>query len=147
VSAEVGPPWEASVFGDDASEQNINTGPGGGVINGMRRTAVILTLALAAALVLWAQQRGRQNSEQQYPDHVSLEVHSLFPRETAPGQYAQVDQREIQTLADQGWELVSVMPFIYRNEEHNNGEMRGPKPVVTQTYPAYFFKRTKPNRY
>lgn len=147
MSAEVGPPGEASVFGDDASEQNINTGPAGGVINGMRRTAVILTLALAAALVLWAQQRGRQNSEQQHPDYVSLEVHSLFPRETAPGQYTQVDQREIQTLADQGWELVSVMPFIYRNEERNNGEMRGPKPVVTQTYPAYFFKRTKPNRY
>ena len=40
-----------------------------------------------------------------------------------------------------------VAPFIYRNEEHNNGEMRGPKPVVTQTYPAYFFKRPRLGRY
>jgi hypothetical protein len=51
-----------------------------------------------------------------------------------------VDQRSLQSLADQGWELVSVMPYVYRNEERGP-ELQGPKPVVTQTYPAYFFKR------
>jgi len=47
----------------------------------------------------------------------------------------------------QGWELVGVTPFVYRNEERNNGEMHGPKPVVTQTYPAYFFKRQRLTRF
>ena len=56
--------------------------------------------------------------------------------------YRQVDQSELQTLSNQGWELVAVMPYIYRNEEHGPG-LQGPKPVVTQTYPAYFFKRQR----
>ena len=34
------------------------------------------------------------------------------------------------------------MPYIYRNEERGNDTSK-PKPVVTQTYPAYFFKRPK----
>ena len=106
----------------------------------MKRTAGISLLALAAVMLLLAQRN-------QNPLHAPLEVQSVFPRETVPGQYQQVDQRELQALADQGWELVSVMPFIYRNEERNNGEMKGPKPVVTQTYPAYFFKRVKATRY
>jgi hypothetical protein len=38
--------------------------------------------------------------------------------------------------------LVSVMPYVYRNEERGP-ELQGPKPVVTQTYPAYFFKRLR----
>ena len=37
--------------------------------------------------------------------------------------------------------VVSVMPYVYRNEER--GGTAGSKPVVTQTYPAYFFKRVK----
>jgi hypothetical protein len=75
--------------------------------------------------------------------HPQLEVLSVFPPESPPGQFQQVEQRRLETLSDQGWELVSVMPYVYRNEERNIGEMRGPKPVVTQTYPAYFFKRLK----
>jgi hypothetical protein len=66
----------------------------------------------------------------------------MFPREIAPARYEQVEQRELQSLADQGWELVSVMPYIYRNEERGTPEM-APRPMVTQTYPAYFFKRLK----
>jgi hypothetical protein len=34
------------------------------------------------------------------------------------------------------------MPYVYRNEEHGD-ESNHPRPVVTQTYPAYFFKRPK----
>ena len=71
-----------------------------------------------------------------------MEVHSVFPREYSPGLYHQVEQTELQNLAQQGWELVSVMPYIYRNEEHGT-DLNGPKPVVTQTYPAYFFKRVR----
>jgi hypothetical protein len=88
-----------------------------------------------AAAFLWAQYRI-------VPDGVRYDVRSVFPRETTPGKYEQVDQRALQTLADQGWELVSVTPYVYRNEEHGP-EFQGPKPVVTQTYPAYFFKRVR----
>jgi hypothetical protein len=68
---------------------------------------------------------------------------SVFPRETKPGEYEQADPEHLQKLSSQGWELVSVTPYVYRNEEHNNGEMKGPKPVVTQVYPAYFFRRAR----
>jgi hypothetical protein len=91
-------------------------------------------LVVGAALV-WAQYRI-------VPDNIRFDVRSVFPREVSPGKYEQVDQRALQALADQGWELVSVTPFVYRNEEHGP-EFQGPKPVVTQTYPAYFFKRLR----
>jgi hypothetical protein len=74
---------------------------------------------------------------------VQMEVHSVFPHEYSPGLYHQVDQAELQRLAQQGWELVSVMPDVYRKEEHGGTDFNGPKPVVTQTYPAYFFKRVR----
>lgn len=92
-------------------------------------------LLATAAVLVWAQYRV-------VPDTVHLEVRSVFPREVTPGRYEQVDQRNLQMLADQGWELVSVMPYVYRNEERGP-ELQGPKPVVTQTYPAYFFKRVR----
>jgi hypothetical protein len=105
----------------------------------MRRITVVIALAAMAVVFVLAQQRTAQN------DLPAYEVRSVFPREVSPAQYEQVPQRELQALADQGWELVSVMPYIYRNEEHG-GEGMNPKPVVTQTYPAYFFKRPKPVR-
>jgi len=101
---------------------------------------LVSLLGLAAAAALFAQQRS-VNPVYAY------EMFSVFPRETSAGQYQQVDQHELQNLAEQGWELVSVAPFVYRNEERNNGDMHGPKPVVTQTYPAYFFKRPRISRY
>lgn len=76
------------------------------------------------------------------PIATRMEMMSVFPREITPGRYQQVDQVQLAQIADQGWELVSVMPYVYRNEERGP-EFQGPKPVVTQTYPAYFFKRTK----
>ncbi len=102
----------------------------------MKRIALVAALCVTAAVWLWSQQRGR------YADHPPYEVKCLFPRETSPGLYRHVEQYELDMLADQGWELVSVTPFIYRNEERGNDNTK-PKPVVTQTYPAYFFKRPK----
>ena len=67
---------------------------------------------------------------------------SLMPRETSPAQYKQVEAREVQTLAGEGWELVAVVPYIYKNEERGTPDM-APRPMVTQVYPAYFFKRLK----
>ncbi len=74
-----------------------------------------------------------------YPPY---ELKLVYPHETSPAQYEQVSARELQQLADQGWELVSVTPYIYRNEERG-GALPAPRPMVTQTYPAYFFKRLK----
>ncbi len=105
----------------------------------MRRTAGVIALAGLAIAFLLAQQSGGQSESPAY------EVRALFPRETSPARYEQVEQRELQTLAEQGWELVSVAPYVYRNEERG-GDSLHPKPVVTQTYPAYFFKRVRPAR-
>jgi hypothetical protein len=102
----------------------------------MKRSIVLFIAGLAAVLLLLAQQQQRAP----YSTHVPFEMLSVFPRENPPGFYQYVDQRELQTLADQGWELVSVMPFVYRNEERGSNN---PKAIVTQTYPAYFFKRAK----
>ena len=101
----------------------------------MKSALLALSLLIAAGAAVWAQ-RERPN------DYAPYEVRSLFPHENAPAQFTQVDPREIQTLADQGWELVSVMPYVYRNEERGNSSLN-PRPMVTQTYPAYFFKRAK----
>lgn len=105
----------------------------------MRRILATVGILLVAAIFVWAQ---RERSSQQGPAYVQFEVRSVFPRETSPGKYEQVREGDLQQLANQGWELVSVMPYIYRNEEHGP-EMPGPRPVVTQTYPAYFFKRVR----
>jgi hypothetical protein len=104
----------------------------------MKRILVLTVIALAA-IVLLAQQRE--------PARPAFEVISVFPRETSPGQYAQVEPAKLQDLASQGWELVGVTPFVYRNEERGNGDFHGPKPVVTQTYPAYYFKRRRDSHY
>jgi hypothetical protein len=104
----------------------------------MKRTLPVVVVFLMAAIFLWAQ-RDRTAPP---PGYVAFEVRSVFPHEISPGKYEQVREAELQSLANQGWELVSVMPYIYRNEEHGP-DMPGPRPVVTQTYPAYFFKRVK----
>jgi|ERR1700733_793151 len=98
--------------------------------------ALLGALAVTAALVAWAQQRERAIERPGY------ELKSVLPRETSPAQYKQVDERELQALADQGWELVAVVPYIYKNEERGTPDL-APRPMVTQTYPAYFFKRLK----
>ena len=73
-----------------------------------------------------------------YPPY---EVTSLFPREVSPARYQQVDQRQLQMLADAGWELVSIVTWVMKNEER--GTQATNRPVVTQTYPAYFLRRVR----
>jgi hypothetical protein len=104
----------------------------------MKQIVPLAALALAA-LALFAQQQRNSGAP-------VFEFASVLPHETSPGQYRQVENETLQSLTSQGWELVGVTPYIYRNEEHNNGEMHGPKPVVTQVYPAYFFKRVRTAR-
>jgi hypothetical protein len=103
----------------------------------MKRIIIVsLGLLMAAVAFLWAQQ-----TKVPAPVYAQYEVRSVFPRETSPAMYEQVSQQELQTLASQGWELVSVTPYVYRNEER--GPALNNKPAVTQTYPAYFFKRLR----
>jgi len=103
----------------------------------MKRIIIVsLGLLMAAVAFLWAQQ-----TKVPAPVYAQYEVRSVFPRETSPAMYEQVSPQELQTLASQGWELVSVAPYVYRNEER--GTTSNNKPAVTQTYPAYFFKRVK----
>jgi len=104
----------------------------------MRRSLILIGFCIAAAIFSWAQ-RDRPGVGPAY------EVRSLFPRETSPAQYQQVDARDIQNLAGDGWELVAVVPYIYKNEERGTPDL-APRPMVTQTYPAYFFKRLRIGR-
>ena len=102
----------------------------------MRRSLLLGGVVVAAALVLWAQQRERP------VERPAFELRSVLPHETSPAQYRQVEQSELQFLADQGWELVAVVPYIYKNEERGTPDL-APRPMVTQTYPAYFFRRPR----
>lgn len=107
-------------------------------VNGRMNRIIVLSLTLLAAAVafVWAQQTKAPTAV-----YAQYEMRSVFPRETSPAMYEQVPQQELQTLASQGWELVSVTPFVYRNEER--GTAANNKPAVTQSYPAYFFKRVR----
>ena len=101
-----------------------------------RILALGMMVLIAAVAIVWAQQ-----SKAPAAVYAQYEVRSVFPRETSPATYEQVSQQELQSMAAQGWELVSVTPYVYRNEER--GTASNNKPAVTQTYPAYFFKRVK----
>ncbi len=101
----------------------------------MKPGIFLAAIGLVAAIVLWAQ-RERPG------DRPAYELRSILPREISPAQYQQVEPRELEMLAGQGWELVSVVPYIYKNEERGTPAM-APRPMVTQTYPAYFFRRLK----
>ena len=101
----------------------------------MRRAVLLIGFCTAATLLMWAQ-RDRP------ADRPAYEVRSLMPRETSPAQYRQVDAAEIQSVASEGWELVAVVPYIYKNEERGTPDM-APRPMVTQVYPAYYFRRLR----
>jgi hypothetical protein len=102
----------------------------------VNRLFLVVFIVLGVVAIAVAQRPASSNV------YAPFEVKSVFPRETSPAHYEQVEQRELQQLADQGWELVSVTPYVYRNEERGN-VLPAPRPMVTQTYPAYFFKRPK----
>jgi len=90
-------------------------------------------VVLAAALVLQGQRARR--------DYPVWEMRALTPREVSPARHNPVEQWELERAGDQGWELVSVAPYVFQNEERGPD---GQKKVVTQVYPAYYFKRQKP---
>ena len=66
-----------------------------------------LMLLMTAVAFVWAQQ-----SKAPAAIYAQYEVRSVFPRETSPAMFEQVSQQELQTLASQGRELVSVTPYV-----------------------------------
>ena len=124
-----------SVVRDDAMRR-LHAGPICASMVHMSRFFGLCVIVLISSILLWA-----QVSKTSAPSHPQWELHSVFPRETSPAMYQQVSQQEIEGLAAQGWELVSVVPYVIRNEERGSASTN--RPAVTQTYPAYFFKRAK----
>jgi hypothetical protein len=99
--------------------------------------AVLIATAalLGAAVFVYSQAPVRKVP---YP---AWETRVVTPREIAPARYAQVQQRDLDMVAADGWDLVAVAPYVLLNEA------RGTKQdTVTQTYPAYYFKRLRPDR-
>ena len=92
--------------------------------------------------MLWAQ-KGR---DAQQPALPAWEVKALLPQEATPARYRQVSRQELDEATRDGWELVAVTPYVYLNEERGSRTDLA-RPMVTQTYPAYFFKRLKKDRF
>ena len=104
----------------------------------MRRTTYLLcAICLVLGTLLL------RGDPRESPKQPAWQVKAVFPRELSPARYAQVSPRELQRLAADGWQLVSVAPYVVLNEERGP---KGRKLAVTQTYPAYFFQRPKPAR-
>ncbi|MBM3812866.1 MAG: hypothetical protein FJW20_14670 [Acidimicrobiia bacterium] len=100
----------------------------------MQRTWFVLPLFALATLLLHGQR------QREFP---LWEMRAVTPQEVSPARYKQVESWELDRMERDGWELVSVAPFVLQNEERGP---EGRKLVVTQTYPAYYFKRLKPAR-
>ena len=98
---------------------------------------MIVTAVACAALLLAQRERMAPAREV-----ASWEYRALIPREYAPGQYAQVEWYDVMAMGDQGWELVSVAPWVIRNDERKYHKEEQPR-VITQNYLAYYFKRPK----
>ncbi|MBI4890426.1 MAG: hypothetical protein HY821_07350, partial [Acidobacteria bacterium] len=71
-----------------------------------------LTL-IAAGAVLWGQRERFAPSQ----EVATWEYRALIPQEVAPGSYRQVEFFDVMRMGDQGWELVSVTPWVIRNDE------------------------------
>lgn len=91
---------------------------------------LVLTMAVVAAAQVLRKGRPR--------DYPAWEVKVVQPVEVTPARYRQVTERELNDVADQGWELVGIAPYTYLNEERGKE-----KTMVTQTYPSYIFKRLR----
>ncbi len=105
----------------------------------MRNRAWIWFVCLAAAAALVWGQRERLAPR---PEVATWEYRSLVPQETGPGAYRQVEWLDVTLLGGQGWELVSVTPWVIRNDERKYKAEESPK-VITQNYMAYYFKRPR----
>ncbi|MBY0506667.1 MAG: DUF4177 domain-containing protein [Bryobacteraceae bacterium] len=97
-------------------------------------TALLLIVLTVFFLTAQTPQPRRKRSG----DYPVWEVKVLQPVEVTPARYRQVTERELNDLAYEGWELVSMTPFTYLNEERGKE-----KTMVTQTYPSYVFKRQR----
>lgn len=95
-----------------------------------------LVSILATAILLAQQNRPRPAGE-----HPQWEVKVLHPQEISAGRYMQVRPYELDNMAAEGWELVSMTEFVLRNEEHQGPNNE--RPMVTQAYLSYAFKRLK----
>lgn len=105
----------------------------------MRNLAIAGFVCLAAAGVLVWGQRDQFAPSRETP---TWEYRSLLPQETSPGIYRQVEWFNVTSLGSQGWELVSVTPYVIRNDERQYRSEEMPK-VITQNYVAYYFKRPR----
>jgi len=122
---------------------------------GMKKALFVCLLVGATALVvvqLMAQQgriapgRVSTGSSSRTPAYAPYEVLSVFPEESSAGEFAQVDPNQLQSLAAEGWQLVSVAPYAYRNEGAPGAPSQAsspPAPLITQVYLAYFFQRSR----
>jgi hypothetical protein len=107
-------------------------------------TKSLIPLFVAAAMLsaaLW----GQKPRVPQTPLPV-WEVKEVLPLEVSPARYRQVSRTELDALARDGWELVAVTPYVYLNEERGT-RAEPARPMVTQTYSAYYFKRMKRDRF
>jgi len=111
-------------------------------------------LVSVAPYVLLNEERGPEGNKesvtQTYPAYylqrpqgsrVAWEITAVLPREISPARYAQVSEGELNRMAEEGWQLVSVAPYVLLNEERGPEDRRE---SVTQTYPAYYFQRSRP---
>ena len=103
-------------------------------------TSLFATAALlGAALFVFSQSPRKATAAMEYSP---WETKALVPFERSPAHYVQVPQRELDTAAAEGWELVAVAPFVLLNEAR--GQDR--RDTVTQAYSAYYFKRLRRER-
>jgi hypothetical protein len=121
------------------------------------KKALFVCLLAGAVVLLFAQQPRRTTATapgrivtgggSQAPVYAPFELLSVYPQESSTGEFEQVDPAQLQSLSDQGWQLVSVAPYVYRNEGHaatNPPDAASPPPpLVTQVYLAYFFQRAR----
>ncbi|WP_321477998.1 hypothetical protein [uncultured Paludibaculum sp.] len=98
-------------------------------------------LTLAAVLV-WAQRDRGVAPPRELP---TWEYLHLQPQEIGVGEYQQVSWYQVTALGAQGWELISVTPWVLRNDLHKP-QKEGESRLVTQNYVAYYFKRQRPEQ-
>lgn len=104
----------------------------------MRKIWLAIPAAAAAAALLLAQRDTLAPPRGVAP----WEYRALLPQEIGPGVYRQVEWFQVVEMGNQGWELVSVTPYVIRNDERKYKGEENPR-IVTQNYLAYYFKRQR----
>jgi hypothetical protein len=141
----------ASAGRPNDKNNNLHASKSADVIVHMKKALVPCLLICATALLMAQQGRiapGRvlTGSSSHTPAYAPYEVLSVFPEESGNGTFAQVDPNQLQSLAGEGWQLVSVAPYAYRNEGAPGASSQSsspPPPLITQVYLAYFFQRSR----